>query len=116
MKNLQELIEPSPVFVGNFNCSTDVLRESGKDSFGGFRPLLAIYILDSWQGEAYILLEKDGKLYENEIYHCSCYGLEDLLNEDLITETSIEELEYRIKNGEISSDWKQALIEFLNLS
>lgn len=39
--------------------------------------LYAIYNLDSYDGWAFVLFLKDGKLYEVNISHCSCYGLED---------------------------------------
>jgi hypothetical protein len=34
------------------------------------------YWCDSYEGSAYFLLRKDGKLYEVEGRHCSCNGLE----------------------------------------
>jgi hypothetical protein len=39
--------------------------------------LFACYDIDGYEGNAYVLLQKDGKLYEVDAYHCSCYGLED---------------------------------------
>lgn len=39
--------------------------------------LLAVYNQESWEGDAYVLFERYGKLYEVHGSHCSCYGLED---------------------------------------
>jgi hypothetical protein len=39
--------------------------------------LLAIYSYEDYSGSAYLLYERDGKLYEVFDSHCSCYGLEN---------------------------------------
>lgn len=38
--------------------------------------LLAYYSYMNYTGEAFVLFEKNGKLYEVNGSHCSCYGLE----------------------------------------
>lgn len=39
--------------------------------------LFAFYGRESWEGDAFVLFEKNGQLYEVHGGHCSCYGLED---------------------------------------
>ena len=48
-----------------------------------------------------ILLGKDGKLYEVEGSHCSCYALEGQFEPEEVT---VEELEFRIKNNKSYGD------------
>jgi hypothetical protein len=38
--------------------------------------LIAIYTYEDYWGSAFVLFERDGKLYEVNGSHCSCYGLE----------------------------------------
>lgn len=38
--------------------------------------LLASYATGSYDGDAFVLFERDGKLYEVHGSHCSCHGLE----------------------------------------
>jgi len=38
--------------------------------------LYADYTYESYSGSAFVLYEQDGKLYEVNGSHCSCYGLE----------------------------------------
>lgn len=39
--------------------------------------LFASYGGASYEGDATVIFERDGKLFENHGSHCSCYGLED---------------------------------------
>ena len=39
--------------------------------------LLAAYGYGSYDGDAFVLYQRNGKLYEVHGSHCSCYGLED---------------------------------------
>lgn len=58
--------------------------------------LLAYYSYEDYQGEAFVLFRRDGKLYEVNGSHCSCYGLEDQWSPE---EVMLEELEHRITEG-----------------
>ncbi|ALA47928.1 putative integrase [Brevibacillus phage Sundance] len=58
--------------------------------------LLASYTYDSCEGDAFVLFRKDGKLYEVNGSHCSCFGLEGQWKPD---ETNIEVLEHRLTQG-----------------
>ena len=39
--------------------------------------LIAVYTYECYSGKAFVLYEQDGKLFEVNGGHCSCYGLED---------------------------------------
>jgi hypothetical protein len=56
--------------------------------------LLATYLYEDWTGDAYVLFEKDNKLFSVHGSHCSCYGLEDQWEAE---EISVEMLEHILK-------------------
>jgi hypothetical protein len=80
--------------------------------------LFASYGEDNYSGEAWVLFEENGKLYEVNGSHCSCYGLEGQWEPE---ETSIEELDHRLLNGTFGeddysgNDFKNELKEFLGI-
>lgn len=46
------------------------------EQLDGAEVLFAWYEYANYEGDAYVLYRKDGKLYEVHGGHCSCYGLE----------------------------------------
>lgn len=62
----------------------------------GVEILLAYYSYEDYEGIAFVLFRKDGKLYEVNGSHCSCYGLEDQWQPE---EVMLEELENRVTEG-----------------
>jgi hypothetical protein len=54
--------------------------------------LLAAYETSGYEGYAFVVYRKDGKLYEVNGSHCSCYGLEGQWNPE---ETTAEALKMR---------------------
>lgn len=42
----------------------------------GIKIIIASYTYEDYNGSAFVLFEKDGKLFEVNGSHCSCYGLE----------------------------------------
>lgn len=46
------------------------------DELAGATVLVASYTYEHYSGDAYVLFERDGKLFEVEGSHCSCFGLE----------------------------------------
>lgn len=54
-------------------CSDFQIEESALD---GLNILLATYTYEDYSGDAFVLFEKGGKLFEVNGGHCSCYGLE----------------------------------------
>lgn len=70
--------------------------EIGDDALVGVEILLASYTYESYSGEAFVLFSRDGKLWEVNGSHCSCYGLEGQWEPE---ETSVESIERRISTG-----------------
>jgi hypothetical protein len=92
------------MYKGNFENKNDVV-ENFTDGYDGTEPdlkgakiLLAWYGYGDYDGSAFVLFERDGKLYEVNGGHCSCYGLEGQWDPE---ETSVEALRYRIVEGEL---------------
>ncbi|MBB4192767.1 hypothetical protein [Rhizobium aethiopicum] len=54
--------------LSDFQASPDVLS--------GATVIVASYTYENYSGDAYVLFERDGKLFEVHGGHCSCYGLE----------------------------------------
>lgn len=67
----------------------------------GVNVLLAIYTYEGYEGNAFVLFEKDGALYEVNGGHCSCYGLEDQWQPELV---SLKEIKHRIEHGYLGSE------------
>ncbi len=61
--------------------------------------LFASYGGGPYEGDAHVIYEKDGKLYEAHGSHCSCYGLEGQWSPE---ETSWEAINLRPRNQEDS--------------
>jgi len=85
-------------YYGNWSDKEDVARDFAINlsELDGAKILLASYSYEDYSGSAFVLFKKDGKLYEVNGSHCSCYGLE---GEWLPEETSVKELLYRLEKG-----------------
>jgi hypothetical protein len=66
----------------------------------GTNVLLASYGTPSHEGYAFVLFERDGKLYEVHGSHCSCYGLEGQWEPE---ETTVEALRHQLDNGALGA-------------
>lgn len=86
------------VFLEDFSDEQDVIRafDLNENELNGAYVLLAWYGGGGYDGSAFVLFERDGKLYEVNGGHCSCYGLEGQWDPE---ETSAEALIHRIKEG-----------------
>lgn len=91
------------VFLEDFGDEEDVIRafELDQNELNGAYILLAWYGGGGYDGSAFVLFERDGKLYEVNGGHCSCYGLEGQWDPE---ETSATALIHRIKNGNLGND------------
>ena len=58
--------------------------------------LFTNYSCENCEGKAWILLEKEGKLFEVNAEHCSCYGVEGQWEPEQV---SLEELKHRLEKG-----------------
>lgn len=67
------------VYFENFTCLEDVVREFcvSEENIQGVEIVYAAYDTPGYEGYAHVIFIKDGKLYEVNGSHCSCYGLED---------------------------------------
>lgn len=74
-------------YFGGFNNLEDIAREFADEPYKRKRKIpenlpteeqiiFAAYEGGSYEGAAIVVYEKDGKLYEVNGSHCSCYGLE----------------------------------------
>ena len=63
--------------------------------------LFASYGAANYSGDAFVLFEHDGKLFEVNGGHCSCYGLEGQFEPE---ETTLEALKHRLIEGELGQD------------
>lgn len=62
----------------------------------GAKILFASYTYEDYSGSAYVLFKRDGKLFEVEGGHCSCFGLETQWEP---SETSKAALLFRLEKG-----------------
>jgi hypothetical protein len=78
--------------------------------------LFASYSYIDYYGNAFVLFERDGKLFEVNGSHCSCYGLEGQFEPE---ETTLEALKHRLIKGKLgqhshdSDDFSNELKQFL---
>ncbi len=63
--------------------------------------LFATYGCQDYEGSSWVLFERDGKLFEVNGSHCSCYGLENQFEPE---ETTLDAIEYRLINGKMGND------------
>lgn len=68
------------------------------DKWAKIEVLLASYVYEDYNGEAFVLLRQDGKLMEVHGSHCSCYGLEDQWEPE---EATIESIRHRLDSGRL---------------
>jgi len=83
----------------------------------GVTILLASYTYLNHSGEAFVLFERDGALYEVHGSHCSCYRLGDCgyrisgrgRTQWQPEETTVAALIYRLDKGRVSGDYAEQL-------
>lgn len=78
------------------NVTKEIIAEwfgISKEELAGAKIVYGYYSYEDYSGEAFVLYEKDGKLYEVNGSHCSCYGLEDQWQPE---ETLVEAIEKRL--------------------
>jgi hypothetical protein len=116
MKTLKELLEQPAIYLHNWEDKEDMINdfedlgyvkednpkhiESAK-KYEKYNILFASYGTGNYEGDAFVLLEQDGKLYEVNGSHCSCYGLEGQFDLEEIDLISIKE---RILEGNLGTD------------
>jgi hypothetical protein len=76
--------------------------------------LFACYTYQDYSGDAFVLFQKDGTLFEVHSSHCSCYGLEGQWSPE---ETSIDALKHQLdsaSNG-VLAHFKDEVTKVLNI-
>lgn len=76
-------------YFGDFGCKEDLEREFQIKLNDSVNILFACYFYEYYDGDAYVIFEENGKLYDVRGGHCSCYGLEGQFNPN---ETTAEAL------------------------
>ena len=84
--------------------------EMDKSELDGVDILFAYYSYENYSGEAFVLFSRDGKLYEVNGGHCSCYGLEGQWEPE---ETTVEAIEKRIDEDYTFNGCRDELKEVL---
>lgn len=96
-------------YYGDFECKEDVFTQFAEYGEGcdkataeleaqmdGINILLAWYDHYDYEGYAFVLFERNGKLYEVNGSHCSCYELAGQWEPE---EVSVPELRHRMDEG-----------------
>ena len=88
----------SKVFLNGWEDESGLLSDFNiqKEDIEGCNFIVADYAMGDYEGSAYVLFQKDDKLYEVTAGHCSCYGLEGQWEPQ---ETSVEALKHILENG-----------------
>jgi len=87
------------VFLGDWSNTSDVINDFGvtEVEVDGYNIIVAAYETGSYEGSAFVLLEKDGKYFEVNGGHCSCYGLEGQWELEEVPEVA---LKHRVEKGD----------------
>lgn len=127
MKSISEIIDQEPVFLEDFKSELGVFEQFSESyydwidnetiyddlsQFEGAKVLFAYYSYENYSGYAWVLFEKNGKLYETSGSHCSCYGLEGQWSEE---EVDLDELEHRLNEGEFGKQYGWSDDGYINL-
>ncbi len=101
------------MYCGIFTNKEDVANnfEIDLSSIEDCNILYAAYDCESYEGSAFVIFSKDGKLFEVSGSHCSCMGLENQWEPE---ETSLEALRMRdYKVGDTQESLDKFLIGFI---
>lgn len=77
------------------------LKEHLENKYKTVNILFASYGCENYSGDAWVLFEQNGNLYEINAGHCSCYGLENQWEPE---EVILEELHNRLQKGTFGED------------
>lgn len=94
------------IYLGLFANQNDVEKEFGSAEVMDYDILFAAYTFESWSGDALVIARKDGKIFEIEGGHCSCYGLEGQWSP---TEVNIQYLLNRLQSSYKYDQYRQEI-------
>lgn len=83
-------------YLGNWSSKSDMCNDFGIDLGEDVHIIIASYDTPEYEGYAFVLYEQNGKLYEVNGSHCSCFGLEDQWEPE---ETTIQAIKHIYENG-----------------
>ncbi|MDY3987772.1 MAG: hypothetical protein UGF45_09865 [Massilioclostridium sp.] len=117
MKTVEEIITQPPVFLGEWKTEDEVFRSFDIKPQIDIHVCFAAYSLWMYEGVAFVLFSQNGKLYEVNGSHCSCYGLEDQWDPE---EVVLAEMRNRLLNGTFGiciyeEGFNEELREFLGI-
>ena len=75
--------------------------KASKEKWLPINILFASYSTGNYEGDAWVLFEENGELFEVSGSHCSCYGLEGQWDREPVV---LEELKNRIEKGSFGND------------
>lgn len=89
--------------IESFRDSIAPVTDEERASYAHVDVILASYGYANYNGDAFVLFRdtRDGKLYEVNGGHCSCYGLEGQWSPD---PTDVESLRHRVTKGDLGSN------------
>lgn len=98
------------VYLGYFGSKSDIATNFSipECELDGCEILFAYYYNEDYEGNAIVIYQKDGKLYEVNGGHCSCYGLEEQWSPE---ETSFEAI---AKRDWVDMSYGESVIKFLS--
>lgn len=64
-------------YYDQWSSHEDVSRDYGENTPTDAEIVFAGYTYEDYSGSALVVWQRDGKLFENNDGHCSCYGLEN---------------------------------------
>ena len=111
------------IFLGEFIKLHDIIREFGIgwNKLDGCHVLIAVYDQEEYSGSAFVLYEKDRKLFEVNGSHCSCHGLSEVyfgVDDDVTQwqpeEVTLEALKHRLEKGTVFNDIDKEMEKVIN--
>ena len=118
LTNKEYIATEAPYSNKNYWLEKKALMDKAIEKYKDINILFASYGCDNYSGDAWVLFEQDGNLYEVNGSHCSCYGLEGQWEPEPV---NLKELEHRLLNGTFGEDkwsgnnFKKELCEFLSV-
>lgn len=118
MKEIKQIINQEPVYLNDWENKSDVFEDFVQESDETVNILFASYSDENYVGDAWVLFEQNGKLYEVNGDHCSCFGLEGQWEPE---EVLLKELEHRLIRGTFGeggcseNNFKEELCKFLGV-
>lgn len=87
------------LYYGDFNSKQDVANSFNVSLDSNLNILYAEYSNEDYSGNATVIFEQNGKLFEVHGSHCSCYGLDGQWSPESCT---VEDVIARAENGQFS--------------